>query len=314
MNELQVKVELKAGSINTNTEEIKEWLSERMEQYKNALFTEESKQVAKSELASLRKLKKAIDERRKEIKAQCMAPYDAFEKEVNQLKVIIDEPINLIDRQLREMEEERIRKKRIQIRELYEDVVGEAREYLPYDSIYDTKWDNAGTAMKKIRETMENLVTKTAQELSILQNSVSDVCEEAMEMYKKDRDLAKALSYINTYETNKKKALEAEEKRRQQEEDRRREEEIARAKAEERKRMEELEEARQEEREKLKKQATMQENEPLTEEELEDEGNLPFTQPTTVTAYYRVVATLEELEQVEMAFNSMGIYFERRAI
>lgn len=314
MNELQIKVDLNVGSIVTNTEEIKERLSGMMEQYKNALFTEESKSIAKSELASLRKLKKAVDERRKEVKDQCMAPYKAFEKEVDQLKVIIDEPINLINKQLREMEEERIRKKRIQIMELYEEVVGEAREYLSYDSIYDAKWDNAGTTMKKIQEAMEDLVTKTAQELSILQNSVSDVREEAMEMYKKDRDLTKALSYINTYETNKKKALEAEEKKRQQEEERRRKEEIEKAKADERRRVMELEKARREERERLEKEAAMKKNEYLPEEELEDEGELPFTQPTTVTAYYRVVATPEELEQVEMAFNSLGIYFERREI
>ena len=43
-----------------------------------------------------------------------------------------------------------------------------------------------------------------------------------------------------------------------------------------------------------------------------DDNNLPFEQPTTITAYYRVVATVEELEAVETAFNSIGIYFERR--
>ena len=43
-----------------------------------------------------------------------------------------------------------------------------------------------------------------------------------------------------------------------------------------------------------------------------DDSELPFEQPSTVTAYYKVIATEEELEQVEMAFNSIGIYFERR--
>ena len=314
MNELQLNVVLNAGSIITNTEEIKKQLSGMMEQYKNALFTEESKQIAKVELASLRKLKKAVDDRRKEVKAQCMAPYEAFEKEVKQLHAIIDEPIALIDNQLKEMEVERIRKKRLQIRELYDEVVGDAAEYLPYEKIYDEKWDNSGTTIKKIREAMEEMVVKTASELSVLQNSVSDVRDEALEMYKKDHDLAKALSYINTYEANKKKALEAEEKRREQEEERRREAELDRMRMEECKRMEELERVRKEEREKTEKEAAIRESFSIPESDLSDEGVLPFTQPTTVTAYYRVVATPEELEQVEMAFNSIGIYFERREI
>ena len=42
------------------------------------------------------------------------------------------------------------------------------------------------------------------------------------------------------------------------------------------------------------------------------EDDLPFEQPTTITAFYKIVATTEELEEVEMAFNSIGIYFERR--
>ena len=82
MNELQINVELNSGSIITNTEELKERLAIKMSEYENAVFTEESKQIAKAELAGLRKLKEAVEKRRKEIKAQCMAPYNDFEKEV----------------------------------------------------------------------------------------------------------------------------------------------------------------------------------------------------------------------------------------
>ena len=46
--------------------------------------------------------------------------------------------------------------------------------------------------------------------------------------------------------------------------------------------------------------------------EADDEEELPFEQPSTKTVFYKVVATLEELEKVEMAFNSLGIYFSRR--
>lgn len=302
MNELQIMVQLNAGSIITNAEELKAKLSAKMAEYKNAVFTEESKQIAKGELASLRKLKKEVDDRRKEVKVQCMIPYEAFEKEVKELQSIIDEPICEIDKQLKEMEIERIRKKREAVKELYAEVVAEAAEYLPFDEIYDNKWDNAGTTMKKIREAMEQLVTKAASDIAIIQNSMSDVKDEALSMYKRDRDLTRALTHINTYEANKKKALELENARREREEARRREEEIARIRAEERAHVEELERAR-------KEAAPCVANEAV---ESDEEDDLPFVQPTTVTAIYRVVATPEELEQVEMAFNSLGIYFERR--
>ena len=43
--------------------------------------------------------------------------------------------------------------------------------------------------MKKIREAMEQLVTKTANDIEIIQNSLSDVKDEALVIYKKSRDL-----------------------------------------------------------------------------------------------------------------------------
>ena len=301
MNELQLMVDLKAGSIVMNTDEIKMKLSKKMSEYKNLVFTEESKQIAKSELASLRKLKKEVDDRRKSVKAKWLEPYEAFEKEAKELINIIDEPIVEINAQLSEMEAERIRKKRADIQVLYEEVVGEASEYLPFDEIYDSKWDNAGTSMKKIREALEELVKKTALDISVIQNSLSDVKEDALCMYKKDRDLSKALNYMNTYEINKQKALEIERERLERAETRRKEEEIARVRADERRHLEEMQ--------KLQKQV---EDIPGISFEQEEDDELPFVQPSTITAFYKIVATAEELEQVETIFNSIGIFFERR--
>ena len=51
---------------------------------------------------------------------------------------------------------------------------------------------------------------------------------------------------------------------------------------------------------------------PFSLDDAEDGDDLPFPQPQTVTMWYKVIATPEELEQVEMAFNSIGIHFERR--
>lgn len=310
MNELQISVQMNTGSIITNTAELKKILSAKMSEYKNAVFTEESKQIAKSELAELRRLKKDVDDRRKLVKSKFLEPCDAFEKEVKELQAIIDEPINEIDSQLKEIEAERIRKKREAIRELYVEVVTEAEEYLPFDEIYDNKWNNAGTSMKKIREAMEQLVIKTASDILIIQSSMSDVKDEALDMYKKSRDLTQALTHINAYEANKKKALEVEEKRRQHEETRRREEEIQRVRAEERRRLEEIEKVRQESL--LHKKYEQIVNTSCTPFGVDEDDSLPFVQPTTITAFYKVVATAEELERVEMAFNSIGIFFERR--
>ena len=304
--------------IRCNFEDVKAKLFEKMAEYQGAVFTEESKSVAKAELASLRKTREEVEKRRKEVKAQCLVPYNDFEEKIKELLEIIDEPICLIDSQLKEMEAERIRKRHGDVETLYAECAGEWAEYLPLKEIYVKKWDNATTSLKQIEKELLAMAEKVASEIGIIRNTQSDVVEDALQVYQKSRDLGAALTRINTYEDNKKRALEAERIRREQEEEQRRQAEIERAREEERKKIEEIARVREEERKKAEealKAATVAAQEPevpFTLDDSEDSDDLPFPQPQTVTMWYKVVATPEELEHVEMAFNSIGIHFERR--
>lgn len=318
MKELQIKISQEPAVIRCNFEDVKAQLSAKMAEYQGAVFTEESKSVAKAELASLRKTRDEVEKRRKEVKAQCLVPYNDFEEKVKELLEIIDEPICLIDSQLKEMEAERIRQRHADVETLYAECTGEWAEYLPLKEIYVKKWDNATTSLKQIEKELLAMIEKVASEVAIIRNTQSDVMDDALLLYKKGRDLAAALTKVNTYEDNKKRALEAERIRRQQEEEQRRQAEIERAREEERRKLEEIAKAREEERKKAEetlKAAAMAASEPevpFSLDDSEDSEDLPFPQPQTVTMWYKVIATPEELEQAEMALNSLGIYFERR--
>lgn len=318
MKQLTINITQEPAVIRCNFEDVKAQLSAKMAEYQGAVFTEESKSVAKAELASLRKTRDEVEKRRKEVKAQCLVPYNDFEDKVKELLEIIDEPICLIDSQLKEMEAERIRKRHEDIEALYTDTVGVYAEYLPLKAVYVKKWDNATTTLKQVEKELAEMAEKAASEVAIIKNTNSDITDDALEVYKKTRDLGAALTKINTYADNKKRALEADRIRRQKEEEERRQAEIERAREEERKKLEEIARVRAEERKKAEEAlkvatAAAQEPEvPFTIDDSEDGDDLPFPQPHTVTMWYKVVATPEELEQVEMAFNSVGIHFERR--
>lgn len=283
MEELQIKISQEPAVIRCNFEDVKAQLSAKMAEYQGAVFTEESKSVAKAELASLRKTREEVEKRRKEVKAQCLVPYNDFEEKVKELLEIIDEPICLIDSQLKEMEAERIRKRHADVEAMYADCIGEWAEYLPLKEIYVKKWDNATTSLKQIEKELLAMVEKVSSEVAIIRNTQSDVVDDALKIYQKSRDLGAALTRINTYEDNKKRALETERIRIQQEE--------------------EL---------KAEAMAAPEPEVPFSLDDAEDGDDLPFPQPQTVTMWYKVIATPEELEQVEMAFNSIGIHFERR--
>ena len=66
--------------IENNGEEVKAWLAEVMQKYDGLVVTPESIRSAKDDKAKLNKLRTALEERRKEVKRDYLAPYMAFEE------------------------------------------------------------------------------------------------------------------------------------------------------------------------------------------------------------------------------------------
>ncbi|MCI5996128.1 MAG: DUF1351 domain-containing protein [Blautia sp.] len=343
MAELQVMVSQEVGQIHFNYEEIKASLETQMSAYEGAVFTEESKNVAKAEVAALRKMKQAINTKCKEVKAQCMVPYQDFEKKAKELMELIDKPIALIDGQVKAFEEKRREEKKENIKKVYLEVVmDDIREYMPMEKIYDCKWENASRSMKSIREEICSIANSTRMAVQTISSMTSESVPRALEIYKQTMDLAKAIAHVNNYEAQRAEILRKEEERRRQEEERKRQEELERARAEERRRVAEEERIREEARRQAETElrTKKEREEQRASDDPEDteknisfdtkqsqeedtpfetggdpvstEDDLPFLQPSTIRVTYTVIATPEELEQVEMLFNSIGICFERR--
>lgn len=322
MGEITIQVKQNPGVIDVNFDELEKALDATLAEYRGALFSEDTKDIAKKELAGLRKQKNELDNSRKSIKKEWMRPYEEFETRAKSLLAKFDEPINLIDKQVKEFDEKRKQGRRKDIQAAYEELAGDVTEYLPLNRIYDAKWENVSTSMKSIKDSISELVKSTQAAVRVIGSMQSDATEKALTLYKDTLDMSKAITYINDYERQKAEIMRKEEERRKAEEERKRQAEIERAKREGREAIEREKRIRQEER-RLAEEAARAEIEqharkPVKEEipqeafEEPEEDNLPFQQPTTVTAFYRVVATPSELEEVEMAFNSVGIYFERR--
>lgn len=294
-----------------NFDALEEQLDKKLDEYRGAVFTEDTKTIAKAEIASLRRLKKDIEDGRKTVKKKWMEPYDAFDKRMKILSTKVDEPINAINEQVQAFEEKRRQEKREEIHRMYEDCVSEyeeSREFIVLDKLYDPKWENASVSMKSIKKDMAEKMSAIQTAVSSIKAMRSDKELDALALYKRTLNLNDAIQMIMTYEQNKADALRREEERRKLEEERRIQAEIERARVAEREAIRREEQIRKEEQEKAEKVKV------AAIESLPDisDDDLPFEQPTTVTAYYRVVATPDELEAVEMAFNSIGVYFERR--
>ena len=314
MNELTLRINQNPGSIELNFEELEKQLDNKLAEFKGALFTEESADIGKKEVANLRKTKKDFEDARKAVKKKWMEPYDCFEEKMKKLTAKIDEPIDAINEQLSEFEKKRVAAKNKEISDLFDSFIKEIPEYAvycPLEKIYDVRWENKTFKIKAVREDMEKRIHDVIMAVSTIKGMRSDKSEEALQQYLRGGSLPEALAMINNYEQDKAQILKRREEEKRAEEEQKRQQEIERIRREERAALVREEQIREEERARTEKAVAAAAIEEVCGFKSDE---LPFEQPNTVTAYYKVVATAEELEQVEMAFNSIGIYFERREV
>lgn len=305
MQNLELSVTQQMGVITGNFDAIKSQLESEMEEYKDKTFTEETKKKAKEDLADLRKLKKNVNTRKLEVKKAYMKPYDDFEEKVKELICVIDEPIGLIDGQVKEFEEKRINERKAAIEDLYDETVDEElRDYIPLERIYGDKWTNATTTMKSIREEINLKVMQTRQDITTIKAMKSEKEEEALNLYMNNNNLAHSIQFLTRYEQEKAEIL----KRREKEEQERRERELEA----ERERVREEERKRIREEERLKEEAAKEVIADLKAVNEEKAADLSSSDSKRVI--YTVVATDAELEEIEMALTSLGVYFERKDV
>lgn len=180
-------------TIDFNFEELKGQLAESLALYTGLVVTEDGIKGAKEDRAKLNKLREALENKRKEVKRECMAPYTDFEAKVKELVGLIDQPIAAIDAQLKEYEEKRRADKRAAILEIYEETVGELRALLPFEKLWQDTWYNTSVTMKKVREAIVAAEDKAASDLEVLATVESEFAEAVKIKYLEHLDLNEAL-------------------------------------------------------------------------------------------------------------------------
>ncbi len=221
MNEMIVSVEQTNGILNiSNYDEIKANVQASMELYKTMVFTEDTLIEAKSTVATLRKLSKCLDDKRKDVKRRYMQPYEEFEDKIKELQQIIAEPIQLIAQQTKEYEDKRIEQKKEEIQKVYDNCIEGMQEYLPLSRIYSKTWENKGTSIKKIKEDIETLVDNAKMSVETIKNMHSDAEQKALDTFRKTLDLAMSINVITKYEAEKAEILRKEQERKAEEDKR----------------------------------------------------------------------------------------------
>lgn len=297
MNEIQTVITMENAKVSCNFEQVEAAIKEVISEYRGAVFTEDSKAYAKKVVASLRAQKKMFQDNLRDEKKKYMVPWEEFESRAKALIGMYDEPIDIINGQVKEFEEKRIAEKRELIRRVYGEVFPEGlASHFPLKRIYDYKWENATTKEKEIRKAISGICEKIQNETSLIRGRNSEVTAQALSMYQKNLDLAEALNYINAYDQQKSEIL---------------------AKEQERKRREEEERIRREERERLlaEQQAEMEKNAAVEQAKAEAaqeviDSLIPEESGEAELYEYRISLSEDAKMKLEMYMDSVGIEWE----
>lgn len=179
--------------IQWNNEELKAEIAEKMQEYTSLVFTEDTIKEAKADRAKLNKLRTAFEDERKRIKKLCMAPYDAFEKQVKDLVALIDEPIRLIDGQIKEVEEQRRVEKKGKILEFYESTIGTLKGVLPFEKVFRPEYLNTSKSMKSITEEIQALIDRVNSDLDTIEGFGSKYELQIKDVYLRTLDISVAM-------------------------------------------------------------------------------------------------------------------------
>lgn len=158
-----------------NFDELKGELQSRLSYYNDLVVTPDTIKESKADRANLNKLREALDTRRKEVKKQCLVPYNVFETQVKELTALIDAPIAAIDNQLRAYDETKRAEKLQAIREYYSASVDPyLQTVIPLERIQRSDWLNATKSLKKVQLEIVEIIAKTTADLDVLNSMPAD--------------------------------------------------------------------------------------------------------------------------------------------
>lgn len=250
MNELAIRIlQPEEGRflrrIEWNAQEFESWMQELSTKYTDAaIITPDDLKASKADRTELNKIKKAISDRRIEVKKAVMEPYETFERELTAATEAIERVSASIDKSIKDYEASEKKAKRDRIKQMFDKEVKnpfyakiDPKEmgFLEFDRVFDPKWLNASAKMAKVEKELNEKLAKIEEDLSTILTMDTDPAFRAgaLQEYKRSLDLGEALKAHADMQARAQREQEA--RRREEEERLRREAEAA-----ERKRREDM--------------------------------------------------------------------------
>lgn len=170
MNEIIVKSQ--AGSVSfPNYKEIYNQAVELAEHIASVQVTEETVKTTKKMLATVNKRVNELEDSRKAVKKELLAPYEQFEKQVKDIVMIVKEADTMVRQQVKVLEDLERGEKEQKIHELFDKRVKaypEVETLFSHLDFITNKHLNKTTSMNKVEEEMVAFMEQTKQAVSLI--------------------------------------------------------------------------------------------------------------------------------------------------
>ena len=192
--QLEIQPIEKAKPIVWNYEELKAQIQERIAFYKTLQYTPDQITAAKTDRSSLNSLKKALNDERIRREREFLEPFNTFKAQIKELCDLIDEPVKIIDAQIKEVESREKEEKREQCRKIFDDMASfpGKPDWLQFEQIFNEKWLNKTCSIKSITDEITEKLKKIIAEITVL--SELEFSFEAIEEYKRSLDVSAAMA------------------------------------------------------------------------------------------------------------------------
>lgn len=151
-------------------QKLKSTLDAALRQYEGIIYTEENLSYAKTDKKKLSRLRRELDDRRKEIKRSYLQPYLAFEAQIKELLSQIDIPFEHVKSFLSEIDTHEKEAKREEIKHYFfqkSDVLFGGLTEIIWESpaFFDPKWLNKTTSMKTWQSEIDMKIAQIHRDL-----------------------------------------------------------------------------------------------------------------------------------------------------
>lgn len=184
-------IKLVPGELIFNFDELKGQLSERLENYKGLVVTEDNEREVTKDKAELNKLVKAIDDYRKNQKKEMSAPITEFENKCKELTSLVTNVVTPIADQLKVFEDARKEEKRTEVQRQVEKVINDLGLNQTYSSQLDiidkylnktqkltdtiNDLEKRGKILKQAQDQEELLEKAKREKIDLIQKTIEDI-------------------------------------------------------------------------------------------------------------------------------------------